>query len=113
MADEGRSCVAHRIRIERARHPPDAVAFERGRRAAGEDSIEIVARGGAEAGVEGRIDLGAFANDDRQRLQIEVDGLAEAELDPAFLDVDVGDLTGWRARRRRSAPRRARLRFRA
>ncbi len=98
---EGREVVASDERLRGLRHgrgievdgqPPDAIALERWRSTAREDTIEVMARRGAEAGVEVACRLSTLEHDDRQRLQVEIHRVAHAERLPRLGEIEVGNL---------------------
>ena len=88
------AAAASRIgsRSQPLRHPPHAVAIEHGRRRPRQDAIEVVARGGAEAGVEIVGDDRAVEHGDRIGLQMEVDGRAHRIRRPGTRQVEVRHL---------------------
>ena len=90
--DKHASRLVHRLGVEPRLDPPGAAEFERERRAAIDDAIEVVARARAVA----RVEIGAHAlgaeDRDGMGMKQRVEPLAEPERLPVALKIDMRDL---------------------
>ena len=92
VADEALGGLRHDGGIEGTHHLPGAVMLQGERRAAVDDPIDIVAAGGREARMKGRLGLAGCENGDRERPQMGVERIPEPVAGPASLQVGVGNL---------------------
>ena len=92
-AEECRCRCCHGGDVERARHPPHAIAIEGWWRPAREDAVKIVAGRSTEARIEARADLDAIEDRNRARLQVEIHGIAHGIGRPVPDQIEVRDLS--------------------
>jgi len=92
LADQRLRGAMHRVRIERQRQPPHAVAVQRRRRAARQNPIAVVSRHGAVARIEALRRQRTVDDGYRCRTQMKVHRLAHPERIPILGEVEVRNL---------------------
>ena len=88
--------LVHGLGIEPLRHPPDLALFQRRRRAAVEDAVEIVAAGSRKARIEAIGDYRRLQDGNARvgRLQMGIDGITDLVAGPGFGEIDMRHLGG-------------------